>query len=423
MLTGQSLSSIHYIRVNERITSGLIRLPCTEPACWGSHLLPPIETRSNQSAKHWLKQDNLHIQQKNNSCETLRMMDEEEEAHLLSLDESLDADLVTLKELNKRCLSPTAYNSDADDNQIGTDDASQQVEGSDSSITTITNSQEQRQCDPVATRNDEVEEDSKELRQVKKGIATITKPEEAQQQQLNLIDDHIPFGKSKESPVPTANIRTFQRRIQDMPGHPRFHKDRASHKAAVPQSKENSQKSTKRKYQRHSQVSHILPPPMPIWILPPPMPIWVAPGAIQNPFANVGSFPVTLTFQVNLFVPSNAPSQYGRDPFFLQPPPQLPAKRQFSTYELPAGLTFRVICQRCGRKKDEHHASHLRNGGTAFGVNKCDMPSCAKCHRSENMHRGSPMGFYCVLANPLQEFEYRQRLNAISANKKPKLNR
>jgi len=60
--------------------------------------------------------------------------------------------------------------------------------------------------------------------------------------------------------------------------------------------------------------------------------------------------------------------------------------------KLPRSLTFRKICSKCGRARNEH-------GEIGFG-NNCAFEDCAKCGASQKDHEkeGVPMGFYCTMS-------------------------
>mmetsp|Transcript_401 Transcript_401/g.671 ORF Transcript_401/g.671 Transcript_401/m.671 type:complete len:460 (-) Transcript_401:71-1450(-) len=63
----------------------------------------------------------------------------------------------------------------------------------------------------------------------------------------------------------------------------------------------------------------------------------------------------------------------------------------FSNTKLPQSLSFRKICSKCGRSRNEH-------GELGFG-NNCVFEDCAKCGASQKEHEkeGVQMGFHCSL--------------------------
>ena len=63
--------------------------------------------------------------------------------------------------------------------------------------------------------------------------------------------------------------------------------------------------------------------------------------------------------------------------------------------KLPAGLSFRVVCRKCGRKKSEHHSEGRK---CLFGP-ACHWSTCGKCsgHVQNHMQHNVPMGFFCTL--------------------------
>lgn len=62
-----------------------------------------------------------------------------------------------------------------------------------------------------------------------------------------------------------------------------------------------------------------------------------------------------------------------------------------SNTKLPRSLSYRKICSKCGRSRNEH-------GEFGFG-NNCVFEDCAKCGASQRDHdkEGVPMGFHCSL--------------------------
>lgn len=72
-------------------------------------------------------------------------------------------------------------------------------------------------------------------------------------------------------------------------------------------------------------------------------------------------------------------------------PPKEDVSVSLTTTKLPQSLTFRKICSKCGRARNEH-------GEIGFG-NNCAFEDCAKCGASLLDHEkvGVRMGFYCSL--------------------------
>jgi len=63
-----------------------------------------------------------------------------------------------------------------------------------------------------------------------------------------------------------------------------------------------------------------------------------------------------------------------------------------SRNKLPANLSFRAICSKCGKSRSDH-------GECTFG-NKCGFTECGKCGASQQCHEnaGVRMGWYCSLS-------------------------
>jgi len=84
---------------------------------------------------------------------------------------------------------------------------------------------------------------------------------------------------------------------------------------------------------------------------------------------------------------------------------QEPTKKAKAS-KLPEGITFNVICKKCGGKKSDHGSSKQ------FGSN-CIFRYCARCGESLAYHqsRGLKMGFYCsVQIAPAREAAYEESL-------------
>jgi hypothetical protein len=67
-------------------------------------------------------------------------------------------------------------------------------------------------------------------------------------------------------------------------------------------------------------------------------------------------------------------------------------KTSLSHNKLPANLSFRSICSKCGKNRSDH-------GECSFG-NKCSFTECGKCGASQQCHEkaGVRMGWYCSLS-------------------------
>eukprot|EP00978_Attheya_sp_CCMP212_P043249 scaffold278921_cov35-Attheya_sp.AAC.1 len=60
--------------------------------------------------------------------------------------------------------------------------------------------------------------------------------------------------------------------------------------------------------------------------------------------------------------------------------------------KLPEGLSHRIICKHCGRKKEDHRSK------VYFGAT-CVFKDCARCGLTESFHGQyhSPMGYFCTV--------------------------
>ena len=126
--------------------------------------------------------------------------------------------------------------------------------------------------------------------------------------------------------------------------------------------------------------------------------------------------PMTLNPHISMATMQTRASEFGTTPF------QLPNEPDRKIQALPEGLNYRIICKRCGRRKQEH------NGPACSNFNqKCTWQCCGKCGASLKKHsdHGTAMGYYCLLtprngAQPALVEQYKQTMEALLASRKRK---
>lgn len=99
--------------------------------------------------------------------------------------------------------------------------------------------------------------------------------------------------------------------------------------------------------------------------------------------------PMTLNPQVSMANVRVRQSPFGCAPFDVHNGAQNTVLKT-----LPAGLSFKQICKKCGRLRSDHAG----NNKYSFGKN-CNWTCCGRCRASNELHDrwNVPMGFYCSL--------------------------